>query len=699
MSPETGLTQSVALRRATTGSEILPFLVLNPALRCISQFNAARRVQTGKIMQKLFLLAPLASLCFIYSFNANAADSEEEIPTVYVSATRSEQSAVSTPALISIIDRASIESSGADHLVDVLQSQAGLQIEDLYGDGSRAKISMRGFGADNAASNVLVLVDGRRLNRTDLSAPDLNSISLKDVERIEIIQGSAGTLFGDQAVGGVINIITRKPKKAGAETVSTYGSYNAKKVQATVGTRTKNGASFRASIEDRSTDNYRDYNHQDYRSASIQASVPVSRGSIGFEYQVLNEYLQLPGALSAAQLAADRRQANTTTDYNDGTTNIARGTLKQDLSDHWNLEAELSGSEGDITGALYANSFDQHRQQLGVTPRLIGSIPVKNGNVLITTGADVYRSRYRFILPAYSIDTNATQLMQAVYAQGIIPLGEKLNLTVGARHLQNEDDIIDATAYPSGVDIKKSATVFELGLARQVNENLRVFARRDENLRFAKVDENTFTDPAVTGLKPQTGVSYELGTQWHRGGKRFNFMAYQIDLKDEIAYDEIADGPYGPGTGANVNLDPTRRMGFNIDGRIPFTPGFTLDMQYAYVDAIFRGGPYSGNAIPFVARHNFTTRANWRLPRHWQLFLESRYTSDRYQGSDYNNSRAALPAVAIVNTGLSYIHQGWSLDLRINNIGDVEYSGYATYDTYYPAPTRNFTIKTRIYLN
>jgi iron complex outermembrane receptor protein len=650
-------------------------------------------------MQKLLLLVSLTSLCFTCSANANAADSEEEIPTVYVSATRSEQSAVSTPALISIIDRDAIESSGADHLVDVLQSQAGLQIEDLYGDGSRAKISMRGFGADNAASNVLVLVDGRRLNRTDLSAPDLNSISLKDVERIEIIQGSAGTLFGDQAVGGVINIITRKPDKSIAEMAVTYGSYDNRKLHTTIGTRTKNGSSIRASVEQRSTDNYREYNHQDYRNASIQTSFPIADGTIGFEYQALGEYLQLPGALTTAQLAADRRQANTTTDFNDSTTDIARGTYKRGLSRHWNLEAELSDQKGDINGALYGSSFDQHRRQLGFTPRLVGSIPVNNGDVLITTGADVYQSRYRFILPAFSIDTNATQLMRAVYAQGIIPLGEKLNLTVGARHVQNEDDITDATAFPSGVDIKKSATVFELGLARQINENLRVFARRDENLRFAKVDENTFTDPAVTGLKPQTGVSYELGTQWHRGGKRFNFMAYQIDLNNEIAYDETADGPYGPGTGANVNLDPTRRLGFNIGGRIPFNPRFALDMQYAYVDAIFRGGPYSGNAIPFVARHNITVRANWRLPRHWRLFLESRYTSDRYQGSDYNNSRVTLPAVAIVNTGLRYVRDGWSLDLRINNVGDVEYSGYATYDTYYPAPTRNFTVKARVELH
>ena len=647
-------------------------------------------------MQKSLLLAALASICFIQSANVIGADTEEEeIPTVYVSATRSEQSSISTPASISIIDRKAIESSGADHLVDVLASQAGLQIQDLYGDGSRAQISMRGVGA----SNVLILVDGRRLNHTDLGAPDLNSISLKDVERIEIIQGSAGTLFGDQAVGGVINIITRTPKKSTAETGFTYGSYNAKNVQATIGTRTKNGASIRASVEDRTTDNYRDYNHQDYRNASIRTSFPVANGSIGFEYQAISEYLQLPGGLSAAQVTADRRQANTTTDYNDGATDVARGTFKQDLGDHWKLEAELTHTRGDITGVLSASSFDQHRQQLGFTPRLVGTLSGKNGDTLVTVGADVYQSKYRFVIPSWFIDTNTTQLMKAVYAQGIIPLDRNFSLTVGARHVQNSDDITDTTSYPSGVNIKRSATVSELGLAKQVSGNFRLFARRDENLRFAKVDENTYTDPAVTGLDPQTGVSYELGTQWNRSGKRFDFTLYQLDLNNEIAYDSTADGPYGPGTGADVNLDPTRRTGFNLDGRIPLTSKLALDLQYAYVDAVFRSGIYTGMAIPFVARHNFTSRANWRLVRHWQLFLESRYTSDRYQDSDYTNTLTKLPPVTVVNTGLSYEHNGWSLDFRINNIGDVEYNGYATYDAYYPARTRNFTIKAKIELN
>lgn len=651
-------------------------------------------------MQRILFLALFASSVFIHNTQpARADEDKEDIPTVYVSATRSETSSVSTPALISIINRDDIDASGAGNLVEVLESQAGIQMQDLFGDGSRAKISMRGFGADNAAANVLVMVDGRRLNHTDLSAPDLGSIALGDVERIEIIQGSAGALFGDQAVAGVVNIITRKTDKPTTEAGVALGSYNARAYRATVGTRTANGASIRASAEAHTTDNYRDYNWQDYKNGSVTTSIPITRGSLGFGYQAINEYLQLPGALSAAQVAADRRQAATASDFNDGSTNIARGTLRRSLSDNWNLEAELTNRKGDVSGALYGAAFDQHRQHWGLTPRLVGSIPGSAGDTVLTLGADINQTDYRFQLPSYSIDTVAAQSMNAVYAQGIIPLHNKMKLTVGARHVQAIDDITDASAFPSGVRLDKSATVAELGLARELGNRWRLFARRDGNLRFAKVDENTFTRPTVTSLEPQTGASYELGAQWKNDRKRFNAVVYQLDLDNEIDYDGTADGPYGPGTGANVNLDPTRRLGLSMDGRLPLSSRLTLDLQYAYIDAVFRGGSYSGNEIPFVARHNFTASTNWRLARAWRLFVESRYTGDRYQGGDYDNLLAKLPAMTIVNTGISYSRGPWLVDFRINNVGDVEYSGYATYNTYYPAPKRNFTFKARYQLH
>ncbi|HEY5790593.1 MAG TPA: TonB-dependent receptor plug domain-containing protein, partial [Gammaproteobacteria bacterium] len=176
---------------------------------------------------------------------AAAADAPLSVPPVVVSATRSAQSAVTTPASITVITRDQIEASGATQLAELLRGQGTVQLHDYYGDGSRTSVGLRGFGGDSSSSNTLVLVDGRRLNNTDIAPPDLASIALDDVERIEIVQGSAGALYGDQAVGGVINIVTRDTDTPLLEVRITGGSDATRALAAEVGGRLDNGLGLR----------------------------------------------------------------------------------------------------------------------------------------------------------------------------------------------------------------------------------------------------------------------------------------------------------------------------------------------------------------------------------------------------------------------------------------------------------------------
>ena len=78
--------------------------------------------------------------------------------------------------------------------------------------GRQQSVDIRGFG-ETGALNTLVLVDGRRVNEIDLSGVDWSQIPLDQVERIEIVRGPGSVLYGDNAVGGVINIITKRPEK------------------------------------------------------------------------------------------------------------------------------------------------------------------------------------------------------------------------------------------------------------------------------------------------------------------------------------------------------------------------------------------------------------------------------------------------------------------------------------------------------
>ena len=95
-----------------------------------------------------FLPFGVAAATAIFSFPvySDTETAATEIPAVVVSAARTEQSTLTTPASITVITRKQIEDSGSRHIVEVLRGQGGVQINDLYGDGSRASVGMRGFG-------------------------------------------------------------------------------------------------------------------------------------------------------------------------------------------------------------------------------------------------------------------------------------------------------------------------------------------------------------------------------------------------------------------------------------------------------------------------------------------------------------------------------------------------------------------------
>lgn len=618
------------------------------------------------------------------------------IDPVVVSATRSPQSTVTVPASITVIDRDAIEASGAANITELLRGHGGIQLRDLFGDGSRAQISMRGFSGGNAAANVLILVDGRRLNNTDLGGPDFNSISLADVRQVEIIQGSAGTLFGDQAVGGVINVITRQGKGQRADIEVGVGSFEARTLSASLSQRLENGLGVSLTGEARDSDNYRENNASRYRNGAARLGYQHAAGELFVEAQSLSDYLELPGALSEAQLKSDRTQSNPLypNDLNDSETQITRFGLTQNLSANWNLEAEVSQRLADIEGVLYGAGFEQQREQTSLTPRLIGTLPMNGGEALVTLGIDHHTTDYSNLIPSWFIDTESEQAIRAYYAQAVVPLGDELSLTVGGRHATVDNDITDGSAFPTGGSDSDSVSVYELGLAWQLDADSRLFVRRDGNYRFALTDENTFTAPAVDFLDTQTGVSWEGGYEWRNAGHRFKTVVYRLDLDNEIDFDSSADGPWGPGSGANINLAATHRSGLILEGQLQASDTLTLAADYTYTNAEIDGGSFDGNTIPFVAEQVLRVTADWRWHPHSALYLESIYTGERYQDADYSNALERLGSQNVVHGQLRYFRGPWRAALRVNNLTDTDYSDYATFNSYYPSPGRHFMLTT-----
>ena len=152
-------------------------------------------------------LAALIAAILVAHSPAHASDTPQ---TIVVTATRHAISYLDAPAALSVVTRQDIEARGADDVIDAIRGETGLSLQGRA-VGGRKVISVRGMDS----RQTLFLVDGRRVGASDgvIGASDFQYawIAVEDVERIEIVRGPMSVLYGSEAMGGVVNIITREP--------------------------------------------------------------------------------------------------------------------------------------------------------------------------------------------------------------------------------------------------------------------------------------------------------------------------------------------------------------------------------------------------------------------------------------------------------------------------------------------------------
>lgn len=622
----------------------------------------------------------------------------EPIPqdAIIVTATRTESPGIPIPAGISVVNRSEIEASGAHSLADLLRTRAGVQISDLYGDGSSATIDMRGFGA-TAVSNVLVLVDGRPLNNSsDTGAPDLSLVDLNSVERVEIVQGSAGTLYGNQAVGGLINIVTRgAPDRLEADIGAGIASYDDQQLTAQVGQRFDNGFAFSLRGRTRDSDNYRDHNQTELDQARLRLEQALSGGLVFLEYERSKDDVQLPGSLFKDELEANRRQsiAVYANDFSATRTQAARLGLTHVLSANWRIEGEVTWRDNDREFITSFRTFPgtlstQQREITTFNPRLHGAASCGTYQCQFSLGVDLEQTKYR-LLTTFG-PQNVDQMVDGLYGQAIIPLGNTLSATVGARYASVTNDIFTGATTP----LDDSLSVGSAGLSWRPQADWRLFTRADQNFRFAKVDEHTnpvFGQPV--GLSNQTGVSYEAGAEFSREARVAKAVIYELKLDNEIAFDATGF--------SNVNLPQTNRRGLMLEGTLPLGRDWSLQGAYTWTDGKITAGANEGNRIPLVPRSQARLAADWRIVAEWSLRMEGQWVSSQVNGSDFANAFPQLPSYTVTNLMLRHEYKSLKLGIQINNLFNHEYSetgaiGFdATFtlrDAFFPAPERNLRL-------
>lgn len=642
----------------------------------------------------------VATLALLSTFPALAADSQAD--AVVVTATRFSEPDSGVAANVSVITRQDIRNTPAQNLPDVLSTRAGVYVSQIGGAmGRDAIVDLRGFG-ETATGNTLILVDGLRVNPLDSGRIIWSSIPLESVERIEIMRGSGTVLYGDGATGGVINIVTNKSGNPVAAVTATLGSYGYRGTDIQLANG-NDQAYYNLFVNTADADGYRKNSQQDQQTASGRVGWLLDRGEVFTDFAVYKESNGQPGSVLSAAYRDDPRSTRTPHDTENRDGYRFRPGVSYRVSDRLTLEGELAHERQNLEAKYVSRSSasDRVRETTSLTPRLrwrhdLGVLPSET-----VTGFDYYDGEVSADNTGYA-NQGASQQSSALYLQNVTRFTEQLSLTLGGRSQRmtqkaHQDAYVGGWATSAMADnATRSKSAYDVGLAYAAG-GWRVYGKTGTTFRFANLDELFGYDPISSApvfagdLKPQHGTSNEVGGSVAVGPVKLRASLFQIDLTNEIGYDGSS----------NTNLDPTRRLGGELEADWKISSAWQAKTAYAYTDATFRSGANSGNEVPLVARHQASAQLTWNTGRAGSYSALARYVGERRYGTDYANTQGMLAGYTTVDLQSVWNLKPWKITAKLINAFDRKYSPYAGYsafrnDTfYYPADGRSAFVAAR----
>ena len=659
---------------------------------------------------------PLSALPLISSLAF--ADTTPESDTVVITASRLSE-LLSLPANISIITAEDIKNSPSKTLPELLAQEVGVNTTSFFSHGSRASIDMRGFG-ETATQNTLILLDGRRLNDIDLSSINFSAIPVENIERIEIVRGSGGVLYGDGATGGTINIITRDPRATESYTVltATGGSFDHRDANL-FSSYANEKFGLTANLNTTKDNGYRDNNSYEQHNGQLDLRVPTSKGETYVKIGAYEQDMGLPGDrkvnfnTSLNDLEANRKGAGTPNDWADeeGALVTLGYSAKINSRDSFVIDGGYRLKEQRSQFYAFGGTFsDTQLETFSLTPRVelqgeIGQMPIS-----WKTGADLYLYDYHSgrsnlevnsVRPIHKIDVEQTSI--ALYTQGLLEVSDSTHLTAGWRSQQvrqKATDEYDAAAPGGGfgseapdftaTDFENS---FEFGIKHLINDNWDIFARVGRSARFGTVDElfefNNLFQQVFSRLEPQTSQDFELGLGYGDDRLNANLAVFHQDIENEIHLN--------PATFQNINLDDTRHQGAELSLKLKVSPTVELKAGYTYLRAEFTEGANDGNELPLIPEHTYNVSALVLLPADVKGTMSWNYVGESLFAGDLDNSFARkIPAYQTVDMKLTKQINKLKLALQVNNLFNEKYYNYGAKSAFtpglyngYPLPERN----------
>ena len=600
---------------------------------------------------------------------------------VVVTASRTEQEIKETPSAVEVITRADIDKMGAENLAQALKLALGIDIQENAMVGNRS--ALRGMNTNQT----LILIDGRRVRTENTSETmnyyELQRVNMDDVERIEIVRGAVSSLYGSEALGGVINVIRKRPAEAQTSVTLDWTTR-----QNDQGLRFDSGkvgkwafsTSFKhMGVRERGTDSVSNMYGKKY-FFNIDGRMEVTKDKhldVFFDY--LKEDLEMK----------DSATQKTTYDHDRITTG-----------------AKYSGrdSRGDYEMQVYYTYFDKNQRTRKRADSALSSFDDMTYNSLIfdgrrsmqiapnhllTVGGEYRKEDYE----STRIKGSKTTTLEGVTNQ----LGDS-SMNFAALYVQDEWLVSPRwTVIPSvrwdHSDVFGSEMTGKLGTTYKINKGLRFKANVGTAYRAPTASELYFDwrhTPAarvnvhIVGnpdLKPEKALNFDLGIEGERG-KTFGKLTYfHNKVEDLININTVVTvipgfPPTRLMTGTYQNIDNATIQGVELEAKQDLGNGFALRGLYTYLDA---QDDKTNMRLMGRARHKASLQLSYDDPRHgWNATLWQDWISGYRYAEQVGRGRAARTvykdaALALTNFVVTKkFNEQFSAYLGIDNIFDKE---------------------------
>jgi iron complex outermembrane receptor protein len=649
-------------------------------------------------------LKPIALACAVslsLSLFAAAAHADEQaVSTVHVTGARFPSDAALPPVGATVITADEIRNAGVNDVNAAIRKIGGVYGRQSLDGSPDFGLDLRGFGT-NSAQNLVILVDGVRLNENELAGAVLSTIPVDTVERIEITRGGSSVLYGEGATGGVINIVTRRGSEQGyhGTVVAEAGQRHQFDTRASV-RHGEGPLSFDLAAARQGTHNDRANNQ--FLQKSVSGGVQWASGDtrVGMRVESARQDARFPGALTLEQFEQDPRQATTPNDF--GTLASDRVALfAEQRIGSVELAAELSHREresrahyettfgtGDVDNASRQTQFSPRLRHLGRMDGLLNEF---------VAGVDLLQwERVSTYATAFGTSRNdAEQKSRAFYLRDELRWNDAYNarLALGARHERFDKDYADAAASVPQESSAQSQNAWSLEGSIDPVPGVTLHAKAGKSYRLPNADENSYRSSAGV-LDAQTSRDLEFGVTVGDKARQVSARVFRHRLRNEIFFDPTLFG----GFGTNTNLDPTRRQGIELDAHLDLPADLRLTGHLQHVQAEFTDGPNAGRDMVLVPKNVLTARLAWIPGNGQSADIGAQYVSNQRYGSDFGNDCSArIPSYTTFDARYAVKLGAWELAVQGLNLADRQYfsQAYGCRSGIYPSDGRQVRLSAR----